>query len=301
MKKGLLILSILFVLLGSILIYQNITYNDKKLHIVVCDVGQGDAIFIRTPNGSDILVDAGPDDKVLSCLAKHMPFWDRDLELVILTHPHADHFIGLFSVLKSYKVKSFATEDLKNKTLGFGELIQMIKNQAIPTRFVFAGDKFRLKDGVMLEIVGPTQEFLSQTSPGGTIGESGEFASVLSLIRYGKFSALLTGDSQALELEEAISDPTSPRLRGASKRQATSSLSVLQIPHHGSKSRLNAEILDVLQPKLAVISVGARNKYAHPAPFTLGLLKDKNIKTLRTDQNGEVEVVSDGKNFALEK
>ena len=285
MKKAFLIGGALLFLLGCILIYQNITYNDKKLHVVFCDVGQGDAIFIRTPTGSDILVDGGPDDSSLDCLGKHMPFWDRTLELVILTHPHADHFNGLFKIFRSYTVLSFATEDLENKTLGFGELMKMIKNQAIPTRFVFAGDKFKLKDGVMLEVVGPTKEFLSQTSPGGTIGESKEFGSVETYIKFGNFSALLTGDSQAEELKEA--------LRFTQSQSKVFNLSVLQVPHHGSRSGLTQEILESLAPKLAVISVG-KNSYGHPTQFILDLLKSANIKTLRTDQNEEVEIVSDG-------
>ncbi len=288
MKKTFLTLSIVLILLGSILIYQNITYNDKKLHVIFCDVGQGDAIFIRTPNGSDILIDGGPDDKVLNCLAKHMSFWDRSLELVILTHPHSDHFTGLFSVLKNYQVKHFATEDLKNKTLGFEGLMKMIKDKIIPAHFVFAGDNFKLKDGVEFEIAGPTQEFLDQTSPGGTIGESSEFASVETLIRYGKFSVLLTGDSQAIELEEML------------RIIQHDNLSVLQVPHHGSRFGLNQEILDILSPKLAVISVGKNNRYGHPAPFTLELLKSANIKTLRTDQNGEIEIISDGKSWKID-
>ncbi len=291
MKKVFLIAATLLLLLGCILIYQNITYNDKKLHVVICNVGQGDAIFIRTPQGSDILIDGGPDDKVLSCLSKHMPFWERDLELIMLTHPHADHFTGLFSVLKTYKVKAFATEDLENKTLGFGELTNLIKNKAISTRFVFAGDKFKLKDGVEFEIVGPTEEFLRQTSPGGTIGESNEFGSVETLIKFKDFSALFTGDSQASELADA--------LQPFDSAQGFSPVSVLQVPHHGSKTGLNAEILDFLQPKLAVISVGLKNKYGHPTPFILDLLKSNNIKTLRTDQNGEVEITSDGFNFTV--
>lgn len=288
MKKIFLIGSFLLFLLGAILIYQNITYNDKKLHIVFCDVGQGDAIFIRTSGGSDILIDGGPDDAVLNCLGKHMPLWDRDLELVILTHPHSDHFTGLFSVLKNYKVKAFATEDLDNKTLGFGEFMKMIKNQAIPTRFVFAGDKFKLKDGVIVEIVGPTQEFLDQTSPGGTIGESSEFGSVLTKVKYGKFAALLTGDSQASELSEVLS-----------LSKDVINLSILQVPHHGSRFGLTSEILDALSPDLAVISVGKNNRYGHPAPFILDLLKSANIKALRTDQNGEIEIISDGNSWKV--
>lgn len=287
MKKVFLILSTLIFLLGCIVIYQNIIYNDKKLHVVICDVGQGDAIFIRTPQGSDILIDGGPDDSVLNCLSRNMPFWDRSIEIMILTHPHADHFTGFFSILKNYKVRAFATEELNNKTAGFASLMEKIKAQKIPIRFVFAGDRFVLKDSVVLKIVGPTREFLNQTSPGGTIGESSEFASLETLIKYGKFSALLTGDSQAAELEQGI----------RVKREGLSSLSVLQVPHHGSRFGLNSEILDILNPKLAVISVGKENKYGHPTPFILDLLKSQNVKTLRTDQDREVEVVSDGNSF----
>ncbi len=295
MKKVFLIVPALLFLLGCILIYQNITYNDKKLHVVFCDVGQGDAIFIRTPQGLDILIDGGPDDSVLNCLGKHMPFWDRAIEIMILTHPHADHFTGFFAVLKNYNIKSFASEKLSNKTIGFDSLMGKIKAQAIPIRFIFSGDRFILKDGVVLEIVGPTQEFLQQTSPGGTIGESSEFASLEALVKYGKFSALLTGDSQVLELEEMLK----PFGLAQGGRVQHDNLDVLQVSHHGSRFGLNQGILDVLNPKLAVISVGKNNKYGHPAPFILNLLRSKNIKTLRTEQMGDIEVISDGKSWRV--
>lgn len=287
MKKIILLVSFSFFALGILFIYQYFKFNDGKLHVVICDVGQGDAIFIRTPQGSDVLIDGGPDNSVLACLSNHMPFWDRTLELVILTHPHADHFMGLFSVLKAYKVNIFATEDLENKTLGFSEFRKTIKDKNGSTRFVFAGDKFRLKDGVIFEIIGPTREFLSQTSPGGTIGETSEFGSVETLIRYKDFATLLTGDSQAEELGDAV------------ERYIVKDIDILQIPHHGSRFGLTADILDILNPKIAVISVGAKNRYGHPAPFILDLLNSKNIKTLRTDQDGEVKIVSDGKTWKV--
>ena len=285
------IVTVVIVLIGFFLLsfYQFFKLYDAKFHLVFCNVGQGDGIFIRTPKGLDILVDGGPDDSILACLSKHMPFWDRDLELVILTHPHQDHFMGLFSVLKNYKVTSFATENLQNKTVGFAKLMELLKTQSVPTRFVFAGDKFLLKDGVYFEIVGPTKEFLKETSPEGFIGESGEFGSVETLIKYKDFSALLTGDSQASELGEILKQV-----------QNDKELSVLQVPHHGSKTGLTSEILDALKPKAAVISVG-KNSYGHPTPFTLQLLKDKGIKTLRTDQDGDVEIVSDGVVFTVVK
>jgi len=286
MRKYFLIGTVLLFLLGCILVYQNITYNDKKLHVVICDVGQGDAIFIRTPRGSDILIDGGPDDSVLSCLGKHMPFWDRTIELMILTHPHADHLNGLITVLNHYKILSFVSESLINKTAGFSELIKVIANQKIKTRYVYAGDRFLLSDSLNIQIVGPNKEFLQTTSPNGLIGESGEFASLEILVKYNFFSALLTGDSQVMELKDAISS-------------GLKDVDLLQIPHHGSRFGLDQEILNVLSPKIAVISVGKNNKYSHPTPFILDLLKSLNIKTLRTDQMGDIEVISDGKEWRI--
>jgi len=287
MKKYFLIGSVLFFLLGCILVYQNITFNDKKLHVVICDVGQGDAIFIRTPNGSDILIDGGPDNSVLSCLGKHLPFWDRTIEVMILTHPHADHLNGLITVLNRYKILSFVSENLKNTTAGFSELMRVITSQNIETRYVYAGDRFLFGDGLNIQIVGPSKEFLDQTSPWGTIGETGEFASLEMIIEYKNFSVLLTGDSQVMELEEML------------KLIQHDNLDILQVPHHGSRFGLTADILDVLKPKIAAISVGKNNKYGHPTPFILDLLKSSNIKTLRTDQVGDIEIVSDGASWRI--
>lgn len=287
MKKIFFLSVLAFVSLGGIFAYQSLVFQDHKLHIVFCDVGQGDAIFVRTPKGIDILVDGGPDDRVLSCLASHMPFWDKTLELVILTHPHADHLNGLISAAKNYQILAFATEDLKNKTQGFAKLMDLIKSQDIKTQYVYAGDRFKLKDGVILEIVGPTKEFLQATSPGGNIGESGEFASVLSLIKYKEFEVLLTGDSQASGLERAV------------RSGKVGDIDVLQTPHHGSKTGLNSQILDVLKPELTAISVGAKNKYNHPNPLTLELLRDKEIKILRTDEKADIELISDGEKWGV--
>ena len=278
---------ILFVLLSGIFIYEFARFEDGKLHIVVCDVGQGDAIFIRTPGGLDILIDGGPDDSVLSCLAGYMPFWDRDLELVILTHPHADHLNGLISVLGHYKVDSFATEMIKNNTSGFSRLMDELKNQNIAIQYVYAGDKFVFKDGVVLKIAGPSKEYVKKTSPGGTIGERKEFANVESLVTYKNFSVLLTGDSQVSELNEILKQV-----------QDDTPFSILQVPHHGSKTGLSSEILDFIKPELAVISVG-KNNYGHPTSQTIKTLRDKDIKILRTDNDGEIEIVSDGESWVV--
>lgn len=286
MKKFLVIISVSLLVLGGIIFYQKAKFEDGKLHLIFCNVGQGDGIFIRSPQGLDILIDGGPDDSILSCLSNHMPFWDRSIELVILTHPHADHLNGLISVTKRYSVTQFATEKLSNNTPMYSELTNIIKKNKIPVRYVYSNDKFLIKDNLKITFLGPTAEFLQRSSPGGTIGETSEFGSLVTLLNYGQFRALLTGDSQAISLGEFIygQDP----------------VDALQVPHHGSKTGLNEIILSQLAPKLAVISVG-KNKYGHPTSEVLGLLGNQGIRILRTDRNGEVEIISDGQSFQTDR
>ncbi|MBA3724064.1 MAG: MBL fold metallo-hydrolase [Candidatus Levybacteria bacterium] len=285
MSKFIISVLAALLLLGGIFWYQYQKFNDGKMHIIFCDVGQGDAVLIKTPGGKYILLDGGPDRSVLNCLAAHMPFWHRRIDLMLLTHPHADHFFGMFYVLERYDVKAFATEDLRNKTTGYEELIKRIGEKKISMQYALAGDTWDL-GSVSVRVVGPTQKYLEQTSPGGTIGESREFASLITLVQYGAFDVLLTGDSQALGLQEALS-------------YMPTDLEVLQSPHHGSGTGLDTELLEQLSPTLAVISVGAQNRYNHPHPKILALFTSAQIKVLRTDQVGAIELVSDGSDWKI--
>lgn len=286
MKKQLLLLCMitLFSLVGLV-IWQYISFNDGKMHIIFCDVGQGDAILIKTPNNTYILVDGGPDRSVVHCLSEHMPFWQRQIDLVLLTHPHADHFFGVFYILERYEVKAFATEDLVNKTQAYDELVLRLKKEKVRQQFVQAGDRWDI-GSVQIHVAGPSDAYLKRTSPEGTIGESKEFASLILEIRHGAFSALLTGDSQVNGLEDAASE-------------ISGSLDVLMVPHHGSASGLDDTVLRKFKPSLAVVSVGAENRYNHPHPQILTLLQSQQIKTLRTDQKGSVVIVSDGQGWEV--
>jgi len=285
MRKLILFISFILIFLISYVTYHYFQFYDNKLHIVFCNVGQGYAAFIKTPDGSTVLVDSGPDSSVLQCLQHYMPFWKRNISMIILTHPHADHLQGFLYILDRYHVGSFATEDLKNTTFGYKELLSKITEQHISSSYILAGDNVKIGD-VLVTIIDPTKNFLSKTSPNGVIGETKEFASLETLISYGSFHALLTGDSQAQEFEDSLS------MISLSKLQP---LSVLHVPHHGSASGLSRRVLQVLNPKLAIISVGLHNMYHHPNPFTLTLLKEANIPIKRTDQNGDIEITSDGK------
>ncbi len=289
MKKIILASCGIIILFLGLVVYDYSRFYDGKLHIVFCDVGQGDGIFIRTPSEANILIDAGPNNKIISCLNNHMPFWDRTISLAILTHPHADHFAGFNYVFKKYNVLSFATEKLSSKTLGFQMLLKEINDAGLKINYIYDSDSFRTGNGLNFRILAPKTSFLLRTSPNDIIGESKEFSSLIMLISYYSFSAILTGDSQEEELLEAV------------KEYKVSKLSVFQVPHHGSRTGIGPDALDEIKPSVAVISVGLKNRYGHPSSYILNLLRDYGIKTLRTDLNGEIEVISDGKNWAVQK
>lgn len=292
MTKYLLLFAFVFFLLGGIFFYENQKFNDGKLHLIVCNVGQGDGILIRTPKGSDILIDAGPDDSVLDCLQNHMPFWDREIEVLILTHPHADHLTGLISVLKRYKVMHYFTENVKTDTLVYRKLQDALAKNNLTAKFSFAKDQINFADKTSLLTIWPQKEWFEKqklqdsqnSSPDSSSLDVNGF-SLITLLSYGDFKALLTGDAGVI-VEEKIAN-------------TVGNIDVLKVPHHGSKTGLSSLFLEETSPELAIISVGAKNRYGHPAKIALDLLAKYNIKTLRTDKNGEAEVVSNGKSFKV--
>jgi competence protein ComEC len=286
-----LILASLF-LLGGFFFFQSAKFNDGKLHLVICNVGQGDAIFIRTANGSDILVDGGPDDSVLSCLSKHMPFWDRTIELMVLTHPHVDHLTGLISVLNRYHVMHYVTENVENETSSFKRLQAALAVQRLTANYATSGERIDFSDKTQLLTVWPTQDWMKNLKlqdsqnlqlEGSSLDVNG--FCLIQLLSYGNFKALLTGDTGVIA-EEKIAE-------------MVGKVDVLKVTHHGSKTGMSDYFLSKVSPSLAIISVGANNKYGHPAKEALDILNSHHIKTLRTDKDGEVEVVTDGSTMAV--
>lgn len=290
MKRLLILIAISLIILTILFIYQSISSNDQKLHIVFCNVGQGDSVLLKTPGRRYILYDGGPDKSVLGCLQRHLSFWERTLSMIFLSHPHSDHFSGLYFVLDRYNALSFNSERLSNQSLQFKSFLTKIWGKKIPGKDLLAGDLFRTPDGVVIRVLGPDRAYLEETSPGGTIGEKSEFASLILLVSYGSFDLLLTGDSQARGVARGIERAVDSLPRG--------SIEAIQVPHHGSATGLDDEVIDKIAPKLAVISVG-KNNYGHPSKSIIELLRNKGIKTLRTDQHGDVEIVSDGKRWSV--
>lgn len=316
---------------GLVLLFSFIlTIPDGKLHLVFCDVGQGDAIYVRFPDGRDMLIDGGPNNKVLGCLGRNMPFWDRKINLVVLTHPQRDHLQGLIEVVNRFAVDHLVKSDVGNATEGYTKLIDAIARKRIPVRLLTQGQTITI-GLTKLTVLWPSPEQITRMQltksdlamPGQTFIEGGRVlgasatnvndASIVFWLRYGSFDAILPGDADSrvevgyrgmpLALRQS-----SPQKNSGQAWQADEGVEVLKVPHHGSKSGMTEAFLDWLFPastqgvtpgveRVAVISVGRNNSYGHPAPEILKRLKDKEIKILRTDEVGDIEVVSDGRGW----
>ncbi len=273
-----LLVAVSLVFLLVFFVLQFFTFSDNKLHVVFCDVGQGDAIFIRTPKGSDILIDAGPTNKVLGCLERHMPFWDRDIELAFATHPDADHITGFQYVLRNYIVKSFNTSQKSNDTKVFQEINRLIAEKHVPFKYLFQGDIYKTADGVELKTFWPSHEYVDAS----TVSSDTNSFSLVQLLSYGHFKALFTGDIEKEILNSIF--------------QNGLSVDVFKLPHHGSKTGVDEKTFQLIHAKLGVLSVGLRNRYGHPHPVVIKLLKKFHMPFLSTSKQGDIEIISDRKN-----
>jgi competence protein ComEC len=280
-----------FALIVALIIGAVVVYPDQNLHIIFCDVGQGDAILI-TKGNTQILVDGGPNQKVLSCLANHLPFWDRTIEMIILTHPDNDHLGGLPDVIERYNVTQLLSHGLIKDSAIFWTFRDKVLEKNIPVYSPKAGDKIRLA-GIVFEVLSPQEkmgdelvwrkETDSQVLGAYTYSIEPNEASIVTLLSYGNFDVLLPGDISS-QTEEAI--------------ESDKDVEVLKVAHHGSKYSSSEEFLERISPDLAVISIG-KNFYGHPTKEVLKRLRNLNIQVLRTDLEGEIEVVSDGKEWGI--
>ena len=251
---------------------------DGKLHVVFFDVGQGDAIFIQSPTGCQVLVDGGPDPAtLLARLGGQMPFWDRVLDLVILTHPDADHLTGLVPVLERYRVGQVFDAGPPTLNPTYVRWQELLAEKGIAVLDSRAGTQVALGDGVMLTVLHP-----GQTLVAGTEADSNNNSIVTRLVM-GQVSLLLTGD---------IESPVEDELSRSGQPLAST---VLKAAHHGAGTSSSPAFLEAVRPQLVVISVGGENRFGHPSPEVLSRLAAYPV--LRTDERGNIEVSTDGQHF----
>jgi competence protein ComEC len=254
-----------------------ITMPDDELHVSFLDIGQGDAILIQRGN-QQVLIDGGPSPQTLTReLGERMPFWDRTIELVVLTHPHDDHLSGLVEVLKRYRVEQVFYPDLDYDSSLYEEWRRLIDEKDIASTLAQAGQEIDLGDGVKMTVLHPPATLLE-----GTDSDLNNNSAVLRL-KLGQVSFLLTGD---IEWEAEF------RLIA---HGAELSCTVLKVAHSGSYSSTTPDFLAIASPQLAVISVGD-NLYGHPHNEVVERLEtslgEENV--FRTDEQGTIEFTTDG-------
>lgn len=258
-----------------------------KLKVTFFDVGQGDAALVETPTHNQILIDGGPDNSILAKIGTALPFFDRTIDVLVVTHPDSDHLAGAVEVVKNYDIGMILVNGKECATKICGEFDKIIKEKNIKVIVANAGQKIDFGNGVKMDIFLPASPSFSA---GWRIqegkAEDNNF-SIISRLAYGADSFLFMGDAEAKEEADLVN--FWPNLR----------MEVLKVAHHGSKNSTTQLLLDEFQPKFSVISVGAKNRYGHPTVETLERLKKIGSEILRTDLAGDINMESEGKGVVV--
>ncbi|OGE74374.1 MAG: hypothetical protein A3C49_02835 [Candidatus Doudnabacteria bacterium RIFCSPHIGHO2_02_FULL_42_25] len=253
--------------------------SEHLLEVDFLDVGQGDSIFIQTYQGTQIVIDGGPSDAVLSELGKQMPFWDRSIDLLILTHPDADHSSGFIDILKRYKVKTMMLTKVTAPTATYQEFLKLLDEEGSEKIYAQTGQRVWLDNSTVFDVYYPPAGVEDQ-------GLSTNNTGIVGKLTFGQTKILFTAD-----IDRIVEDT----IRGQFDLDAD----ILKVGHHGSKYSSSKEFIEAVSPKIGVIEVGKDNTYGHPTEEALGNLAASHVEVLRTDLDGTVEFVSDGYNLSL--
>jgi competence protein ComEC len=256
---------------------------DRNLHVFFLDVGQGDAILLQR-GSQQVLIDGGPSPAALTNALGHiMPFWDRTIEMVVLTHPHADHMNGLEEVINRYNIGQVVCPEFDGDSYTNSDWNKLLSDHKLKPAIASPDQQIDLGKGALIDVL----------SPSGPVEGSDEDiidgGSLVLRLTLGKISFLFTSDIGE-ETEDAL-------INAGTDLDCT----VLKVAHHGSRYSTSTEFLAAAGPQVAVICVGKANDYGHPNAQTLDRLHDvvdpKYI--FRTDVNGTVELITDGQSLRL--
>ncbi len=256
---------------------SNSTVVEGTMEVSYLDVGQGDSAYIRV-NDFDILIDAGPksdSDRLLEQLkAKNID----DFEMIIATHPHEDHIGGMADVFQQYDVESFYMPSVTHTTKTFENMVKAVSNEGIKIQTIKEGMKFDLGTGAKIDVYSPIYE---------SYEEFNDYSPIMKLT-FGETELIFTGDAEAHAEADVVA-----------KYPDNLKADVLKFGHHGSSTSSTEEFLQSVSPEYGIISCGADNKYGHPHRETLDKISKYNIKSYRTDTQGQITLTSDGKNISI--
>lgn len=285
MVPGLARITVLILAVGIFLysFYIFSFYKNEKerkfLTVAFLDVGQGDSIFIEAPNGFQVLIDGGPDSKVVRELSKILPFYDREIDLVIATHGDSDHIGGLPEVFSRYKILHYGHNRESRETNLFGKIDELAEKEIESEIFLESGQEIILdqEKNIVLKILWPPRDYFEKESDSND-------GSIVVLLDFNEVEFVLTGDA-GQGIEEKILKVFKDDLQN---------IEVLKAGHHGSKTSTSLEFLKGLNPEYAIISAGLDNKYGHPNEETLEKLKQNKIEVLETSKLGSIIFKTDG-------
>ncbi len=274
------LLSIVLVLAAAaaLSLYALVRESAHLLTVAFLDVGQGDAIYIESPTGTQIVVDGGPNSALLRELGRVMPLYDRSLDAIVVTNPDADHFSGFIDLLSRYKVGIELEPGTEKHTVTYQTLENTLREKGVKQIIARRGMVFNLGGGAHLDVLYPDKDVSTYTPNDGSI--------VMRLV-YGSTNILLMGDATA-KVESrllAIASSTSYKT------------DILKLGHHGSKTSSSQAWLAAASPAYAIISAGLKNRYGLPSPVVTERLASDSIPTLETFRDGTLIFESDGKNF----
>lgn len=244
------------------------------LTVSFLDIGQGDAIFIDAPSGRQVLIDGGPDASVLRELSSVSPWWDRTIDVVIVTHPDLDHSNGMTDVFARYRVAHIYLPSVTGETSDWRVMLDRAHREGAITQIAERGQIIDLGGGARIEILFPDRALPHVET---------NLASTIVRVVYGDTAILLTGDSP---------DEIELYLVGLHGRNLQAD--VLKVGHHGSKTSSASAFLSAVEPTYAVFSRGCDNRYGHPAPEVVERFKSMGIETFDTCEAGTITFVSNG-------
>jgi len=249
---------------------------ENRLEIHYLNVGQGDSIMIKTPQNQKILIDGGPDMIILDQIGKNMPFFDRTINVMILTHPHSDHINGLIEVLRRYKVEQIYYTGALHTSPAYLEWLEVVKQSNVPLEIIKAQKTLELGPELGIEFIYPVEDISNQKV------EELNNTSIINKLIYKDKKFLFMGDAEK-EVEEELME-----------LDLDLSADVIKIGHHGSSSSSTEEFLKAVDPQYAIIQVGKDNSFGHPHLSVIRRLERLGINIFRNDLNGQVSIFSDG-------
>jgi competence protein ComEC len=263
--------------------------NEKQnlLKVYFLDVGQGDAIFIETPNKTQVLIDAGENQKIIRELSEIMSFFDRTIDIIIATHGDSDHVGGFPEVIRRFEIKNYFDSGVENNNELNSEIKLLIQNEKnIKVQKIKRGDKITLdlENNINLEILWPPENY--------EIDDSNE-RSIVARLNYNQISFLLTGDA-GIETEKKL-------IENLATATNILDVDILKAGHHGSKNSSGLEFLEKISPKITIISAGVDNKFGHPHQEVLDNLNKINSEIKNTAEDGRILIESDGENFWIKQ